>query len=68
MASNRREFLRKSGALCAGLVCLPAMAWEAQADQPAPAAASQSLERWLLDTGQSRMDRSVFTAVSEKLG
>ena len=66
MASNRREFLRKSGALCAGLVCLPAMAWEAQADQPAPA--PRSLERWLLDTGQTRMDRSIFTVVSEKLG
>lgn len=28
----------------------------------------RKLERWLLDTGQSKLDPSVFTAVSEKLG
>jgi hypothetical protein len=68
MPSNRREFLRKSGALCAGLMCLPAMAWEAQADQPATAPQDQSLERWLLGTGQTRIDPSIFTVVSNKLG
>jgi hypothetical protein len=69
MSSNRREFLRKSGALCAGLVCLPAMTWESEAAQPAAGAPQdQSLERWLLGTGRDKIDPSVFTNVSSKLG
>ena len=69
MPSNRREFLRKSGALCAGLMCLPAMAWEAEAAQPATGAPQdQSLERWLLGTGRDKIDPSIFTNISSKLG
>ena len=46
---------------------LPPMALEAESAQPA-AAAPQSLERWLLGTGQAKLDPSILTAVSEKLG
>lgn len=65
MPSNRREFLRTSGALCAGLMWLPSLGLEAQAAQPA--AASQSLERWLLATGQNKIEPPILTVVSEKL-
>lgn len=66
MPSNRREFLRTSGALCAGLMWLPSMGLDAQAAQPA--AGPQSLERWLLGTGQSKIEPPIFTVVSDKLG
>lgn len=66
MPSNRREFLRTSGALCAGLMWLPPAMSEAQAAPPA--AAPQGLEQWLLGTGQAKLDPSILTAVSDKLG
>ena len=66
MPSNRREFLRTSGALCAGLVWLPSAVLEAEAAPPA--AAPQSLERWLLGTGQTKLDPSIINVVSDKLG
>ncbi|HEX6901136.1 MAG TPA: twin-arginine translocation signal domain-containing protein [Thermoanaerobaculia bacterium] len=68
MPSNRREFLRKSGALCASLACLPALAWESEAAPAAAVPQDQGLERWLLGTGRDKIDPSIFANISSKLG
>lgn len=67
---SRREFLGIAGATVAGVVIastaleLPAVASKA----PAAAAQSDSLESWLLNTGQGKIDPQLFMNVRQQVG
>ena len=67
MPFNRREFLTGSSSLLVlgafGLTAGSAQAAPAQAAQPA-ASQMTGLERWLLETGRSRVDEDLYGLVN----
>jgi hypothetical protein len=67
---SRREFLGVAGATLAGAVIAATplkLAAAAAAKTPA-AAQAETLEAWLLNTGQQNLSPELFMTVHEKLG
>lgn len=66
---SRREFLGVAGATLAGAVIASATLNLPIAMAGSPTAIqADSLEAWLLDTGQQALNPELFTAVREKIG
>jgi hypothetical protein len=67
---SRREFLGVAGATLAGavIVSTPLKLTAAAASKPRAAAQTESLEAWLLNTGQQNLSPELLMTVREKVG
>lgn len=67
---SRREFLGVAGATLAGAVIAstPLKLSAAAAAKTPAAAQAESIETWLLNTGQQKLSPEIYTTVRDKIG
>jgi|GEM_PF-2599298 len=66
---SRREFLGVAGATLAGAVIASAsLKLPGAAAESLPVPQTESLELWLLNSGQQNLDPMLFTTVREQIG